>query len=313
MASILVVGSVAYDSVETPFGKVDNVLGGSASFFSLAASFFAEVKLVACVGDDFSQDDFELLRSRNIDLDGLQRVDGKTFRWSGRYGYDLNDAETLDTQLNVFADFRPDIPQAHRASEYVFLGNIDPALQRQVLSQVDSPKLIVCDTMNYWISRTYKSLKQTLALVDVVVINDAETRQLAEEANLVRAARKILSWGPHTLVVKRGEYGVLMFQKNSSDEELTAFGVPGYPLEEVFDPTGAGDSFAGGLVGYLAGADRSDTRAMRQAIIFGSVMASFNVEKFSLNRLCELTFTEISLRYKEFRRLTHFDDFEEGR
>ncbi len=312
MASILVVGSVAYDSVETPFGKVDNVLGGSATFFSLAASFFAEVKLVACVGDDFSQDDLKLLQSRSIDLSGLQRVEGKTFRWSGRYGYDLNEAETLDTQLNVFADFRPEIPEAHRDCEYVFLGNIDPALQRQVLSQVKSPQLIVLDTMNYWISGAYKSLKQTLALVNVLVINDAETRQLAQEANLVRAARKILSWGPTTLVIKRGEYGVLMFQKPASDDELAAFGVPGYPLEEVFDPTGAGDAFAGGFVGYLAGADRRDARAMRQAIILGSVMASFNVEKFSLDRLKELTFTEVGLRYKEFRRLTHFDDLEEG-
>ncbi len=310
MASILVVGSVAYDSVETPFGKVVEVLGGSATYFSVAASFFTDVHLVACVGNDFRKEDVDLLESHGVNLNGLTYLDGKTFRWSGEYGYDLNEAHTLDTQLNVFAEFHPDIPEAYRDSDYVFLGNIDPALQRQVLAQVKSPKLIALDTMNYWIEGQLESLQRTISMINLLIINDAETRMLSNESNLVRAARKILSWGPQTVVIKRGEYGVLMFQRTPTGE-LTAFGVPGYPLEEVFDPTGAGDSFAGGLVGYLAGAGGLDATALRKAIIFGSVMASFNVEKFSLERLRELTFTEVRLRYNEFRRLTHFDGLDE--
>lgn len=309
MASILVVGSVAYDSIQTPFGEANTVLGGSATHFSVAASFFSAVNLVACVGTDFQDEHIDVLRSRGVDLAGLQRMQGETFRWAGRYGYDLNDAETLETQLNVFADFRPSIPDGYRDSEYVFLANIDPALQRQVLEQIRAPKLIACDTMNYWIKDYLQSLRQTLERVHVVVINDAETRQLAQEPNLVRAARRILSWGPHTLVVKRGEYGVIMFRRDSQGE-LNAFAAPGYPLEEVFDPTGAGDSFAGGFMGYLAGRDALDEASLRQAIIFGSVMASFNVEMFSLERLKRLTITEVTLRYKEFRRLTHFEDVE---
>lgn len=305
--AILCVGSVAYDSVETPFGKVEEALGGSATYFSVAASFFAPVSLVACVGTDFRSSDRARLDSRNIDLEGLEYLEGKTFRWRGRYGYDLNERETLETQLNVFAQFQPRIPGRYRLSRFVFLGNIDPGLQRQVLSQVEKPVLVACDTMNYWIEGHFSSLQETLKKVDILIVNDAETRQLAREANLVRAARKILGWGPHTVVVKRGEYGVAKFHRQSNGE-LTIFSAPAYPLENVFDPTGAGDTFAGGFMGYLAGTGRTDPEAVRQAIIFGSVMASFSVEKFSLDRLWELTFTEIELRYREFKRLTHFED-----
>ncbi len=307
--SILAVGSVAYDAVKTPFGQADEILGGAATYFSVSASFFTNVALVACVGDDFRAEDEEFLRSRDINLEGLERLSGKTFRWAGEYGYDLNDAKTLDTQLNVFADFDPKIPPAYRDRQFVFLGNIDPVLQRRVLSQVKKPRIVACDTMNYWIDGHFKSLLETLKRVDILLINDAETRQLAKESNLVKAARKILGWGPHTLVVKRGEYGVLMFRK--SGDELSVFGAPAYPLEDVFDPTGAGDTFAGGFVGYLAGSGRSDPEAMRQAIVFGSVMASFNVEKFSLDRLRELTFPEIRMRYQDFREMTRFEDFQE--
>jgi len=305
--ALLVVGSVAYDSVETPFGKVDQALGGSATYFSLSASFFTPVRLVACVGKDFKQEHRALLESRNVDLGGLQVLEGDTFRWSGAYGYDLNDARTLDTQLNVFSDFNPELPEDFRQSEYLFLGNIDPDLQRNVLAQVRAPKVVACDTMNYWIDGQFKSLLETLKGVDLLVINDAETRQLAQESNLVKAARKIMTWGPKTIVVKRGEYGVVKFGLNSKNE-LDVFGAPAYPLEDVFDPTGAGDTFAGGMMGYLAGTDRYDDQAIRQAIIFGSVMASFNVEKFSVDRLSELTFTEVELRYREFKQITHFDD-----
>lgn len=310
MASILAVGTVAYDSVQTPFGKVGEVLGGSATHFGVSASFFTQVCLVACVGTDFQAEDLRIFEGHGIDLEGLETMEGKTFRWKGEYSYDLNEARTLETQLNVFADFRPKIPAAYREVEYVFLGNIDPLLQRQVLSQVKKPKLVACDTMNYWIQGNFESLLETLKSVNVLIINDAETRQLTHESNLIKAARKILSWGPAVLVVKRGEYGVLMF-KGGAGTPLKVFGAPAYPLEDVFDPTGAGDSFAGGFMGYLAGVDRFDSRAIRQAIIFGSVMASFNVENFSLDRLKELTFTEVELRYREFREMTQFEDVRE--
>lgn len=311
MAPILVVGSVAYDSVKTPFGEVKEALGGSAVYFSVAASFFTQVNLVACVGQDFDRQDARLLESRNVNLEGLEYISGKTFRWKGEYGNDLNKAHTLETQLNVFSDFCPKIPEKYRNAEYVFLGNIDPTLQREVLKQVERPSLVACDTMNYWINGHFKSLLETLKFVNILVINDSEAHQLAEEANLVKAARKIITWGPRILVVKCGEHGVLMFHLDAQSGALVAFGAPAFPLEEVLDPTGAGDSFAGGFMGYLAGLGRRDPQTIRQAVIFGSVMASFNVEKFSLDRLRELTFTEIELRYKEFKELTHFEDVKE--
>ena len=302
--SILVVGSVAYDTVQTPFGRADQVLGGSATYFSVAASYFSEVAVVAVVGEDFGEKDIQLFRDRGIDIDGLERASGRTFRWSGEYGFALNDCTTLDTQLNVFGSFKPRLLDKHRDADFLFLGNINPDLQREVVRQVRRPKLIACDTMNFWIEKEFKSVLETLKLVDVLIINDAETRQLANESNLYKAGRKVLSWGPKALVIKRGEYGVLMMNNQ------TMFGAPAFPLEDVFDPTGAGDTFAGGFVGYLAGSGDLSDAGIRKAIIFGSVMASFNVEKFSLNRLRELTFPEIQQRYREFKQLTHFEDIE---
>jgi sugar/nucleoside kinase (ribokinase family) len=299
---ILVVGSVAFDTVTTPFGKATEVLGGSATFFSAAASFFTDVALVAVVGEDFPEPHLDFLRERNVDLRGLQRAPGRTFRWVGEYGFALNEARTLDTQLNVFASFRPVIPEAYRDAPVVFLANIDPDLQRDVLGQVRRPALVAADTMNYWITGKPDSLRETLRLVDTLVINDAETRQLADEANLVRAARKILTWGPRALVVKRGEYGALMFN------ERGCFAAPALPLEQVMDPTGAGDSFAGGFIGYLANVMTFDDATIRKAIIMGSVMASFNVEAFSMDRFRTLTYKEIEARYRVFRRLAHFED-----
>lgn len=300
--SLLVVGSVAFDSVETPFGKAEEVLGGSATYFSTSASYFTDVKLVAVVGDDFPEEHVDFLKSREIDVKGLQKSSGKTFRWKGRYDFDLNQAHTLDTQLNVFASFKPQIPEEYKDAEYVFLANIDPVLQLEVLKQVRKPKFVACDTMNFWIEGKPDELKETLKHVDLLTINEGEARELAKEPNLVLAAKKILSYGPKTLIVKRGEYGSLMF----SDSGI--FSAPAYPLESVFDPTGAGDSFAGGFMGYLSNIGNISDGSIRQAIIFGSVMASFNVEDFSLNGMKNLNYKEIEDRFKEFKRLTHFED-----
>jgi sugar/nucleoside kinase (ribokinase family) len=300
--SILVVGSVAYDTVETPFGRAEKVLGGSASFFSVAASFFAPVNLVAVVGDDFSEKAMSAFQGRPVDLEGLERTAGKTFHWQGKYSYDLNSRETVCTDLNVFEFFKPRIPDRYRRSEHVFLGNIDPVLQRQVLDQVERPRLVACDTMNFWISGKVEELKRTLAAVDILLINDAEARQLSGEWNIVKAARAIRAMGPHTLVIKKGEHGVLMFSEEGS------FAAPAYPLEEVFDPTGAGDTFAGGFLGYLAGSPTLDEAALRRAVIMGSTLASFCVEAFSLDRLLTLSRPEIDARYRLFKRLTHFEE-----
>lgn len=302
---VLVVGSVALDSVKTPFGAAEDVLGGSASYFSTAASFFTEVSLVGVVGDDFPPEALALFREREVDLDGLERVQGKTFRWRGEYRYDLNEAITLDTQLNVFEHFRPKLPQAYRQSAYVFLANIDPELQLEVLKQVTRPKFVACDTMNFWIQGKLHALKAVLQRVDLLTINEGEARQLTQEPNIVKAARSILAMGPKTLIVKRGEYGALMF--NGS----TVFFAPAYPLESVYDPTGAGDSFAGGLIGYLANVDEVSEESMRQAIIMGSTMASFNVESFSLERLRSLTYPEIRERFRAFKSLVTFGDLPE--
>ena len=300
---ILVVGSVAFDSVETPFGKAEEVLGGSGTYFSTSASFFSKVALVAVVGEDFPDEHIMMLQGKGVDTRGLQKVPGgKTFRWKGKYEYDLNQAHTIDTQLNVFSDFNPTIPEDYREIPYVFLANIDPELQMEVLNQVKSPKLVACDTMNFWIEGKPEALKKIFAKTELVVINDSEAREFADEANLVKAAEKILACGPKTLIVKRGEYGALMFNGKS------VFSAPAYPLEDIFDPTGAGDSFAGGLMGYLAKTDDLSEANIRKAIIVGSVMASFNVEAFSLERLSGLTTPEISARYGEFKRLTHFED-----
>jgi sugar/nucleoside kinase (ribokinase family) len=299
---ILVVGSVALDAVKTPFGKHDEILGGSASYFSVAASYFTPVAMVAVVGEDFPESHVAWFQKKGIDTTGLQRTAGKTFRWKGEYGFDLNVAKTLDTQLNVFADFSPVIRAEHRSLDYVFLGNIDPDLQREVLAQLPRPKLIGCDTMNYWIENKRESLLRTIGLVDILIINDAETRQLAGQTNVIQAARTILSWGPKIIVIKRGEYGSLMIGPKA------VFGAPAFPMDDVTDPTGAGDSFAGGFMGYLAARDTDlDEAALRKAVVFGTVMASFDVSEFGLRRLGELTYTEIEARFREFRSLIHVE------
>jgi sugar/nucleoside kinase (ribokinase family) len=303
--SILVVGSVAFDALQTPFGKVDRCLGGSATYFSVAASFFTEVDLVAVVGDDFTEQDAAVFHGRNIDTSGLQRVRGeKTFFWSGEYGYDLNVAKTKDTQLNVFATFAPQLSERQKKADVLFLANIDPDLQYDVLKQAARPRLVALDTMNYWITSKHEALERVLREADLVIINEAEVRQFTGEANLVKGCRQILALGPSTLVVKRGEYGVLMITHEA------IFAAPAYPLENVFDPTGAGDTFAGGFLGYLASRREVHDRELRRAIIFGSVLASFTVEKFSLDRLREISLRDVHERYADFRALTHFEDFE---
>jgi sugar/nucleoside kinase (ribokinase family) len=299
---ILVVGSVALDAVETPFGSHDEILGGSATYFSVAASYFTPVSMVAVVGEDFPEAHVAWFQKKGIDTTGLQRTAGRTFRWKGEYGSDLNVAKTLDTQLNVFANFSPTIRAEHSSLDYVFLGNIDPDLQREVLSQMPRPKLIGCDTMNYWIESKRESLLRTIALVDILIINDAETRQLAGKTNIIQAARTILSWGPKIIVVKRGEYGSLLVGPKS------VFSAPAFPMDDVVDPTGAGDSFAGGFMGYLASTGSgADDAALRKAVVFGTVMASYDVSEFGPRRLGELTYTEIESRFREFRTLTHVD------
>lgn len=299
---VLAVGSVAFDTLKTPFGEADNELGGAATHFSLAAAHFTEVNVVGVVGDDFSDRERGVFEGRSIDLSGLEVAEGKTFRWGAEYSYDLNNRETLFTELNVFESFRPKIPDGYRRSGYVFLGNIHPELQVQVMEQVDEPLLVAADTMNYWIERTPKALEDMLKRVDVLVINDAETRELSGEYNLVKAAEAIHEMGPKTLVVKRGEYGVLLFN------EKHRFAAPAYPLESVFDPTGAGDAFAGGFMGYLASRGTLSEEALRQAIIFGSVLGSFCVEDFGTRRLQSVSRNEVLARYREFKRLTHFED-----
>ena len=302
MGKLLVVGSVALDTVRTPFGEVSDVLGGSATYFATAASYFTSVDLIAVVGKDFPEQHVAFLKSRSIDLAGLERRDGETFRWNGEYTYALNEAHTLDTRLNVFETFRPKIPEQYRAPAMLFLGNIDPELQLDVLTQVTRPQLVACDTMNFWIERKREALWRVLERVDVLVINDGEARALGGDPNLVQVAKTILARGPKHLIVKRGEYGVLMFNHKQ------VFGAPAFPLEQIKDPTGAGDTFAGGFMGYLAATGNLSERSVRQAIIFGSVMASFAVEAFSLDRLRILDYKEIEARFRDFKRLTQFED-----
>ncbi|HEX8142663.1 MAG TPA: PfkB family carbohydrate kinase [Pyrinomonadaceae bacterium] len=301
--SLLVVGSVAFDAVETPFGKRDKMLGGSASHFSISASFFTNVRVVGVVGGDFTREEEEVFNRHGVDTSDLERIpEGKTFLWRGRYDYDLNTAHTLDTQLNVFADFKPKLSDGARASRLVFLGNIQPELQREVREQVRGAELVALDTMNLWIEIARDSLLEAIKGVDVLIVNDAEARQLTAEPNLIRAARIILSWGPKALIVKRGEYGAALFTPE------TYFAIPAYPLESVFDPTGAGDTFAGGFMGYLASQEKLDESAMRRAMIFGSVMASFNVEEFGTERVQRLTPQEINERFRAFKKMTHFEE-----
>jgi sugar/nucleoside kinase (ribokinase family) len=281
---------------------VAGVLGGAATHFSLAAAHFTPVNLVAVVGDDFTDRERAVLAGRRIDLRGLETAPGKTFRWGGEYGYDLNDRTTLFTELNVFENFKPRIPAAYRDSRYVFLGNIHPELQLDVLKQVDGPRLVALDTMNYWIERTPEALARVLGKIDALLINDAEARQLSGEYSLVKAVVRIQAMGPRMVVIKRGEYGVLLFNQRHR------FAAPGYLLEQVFDPTGAGDAFAGGFVGYLAQTDSVDDEVLRQAIVFGSTLGSFCVEEFGTRRLESLTDHEIRSRFGEFKQLTHFEE-----
>lgn len=298
--SLLVVGSVAIDSVKTPFGSRERSLGGAATHFSASASYFTDVSVVGVVGEDFTADDMAVFHERKINTENLQQIPGgKTFRWVGEYGFDLNSAQTIDTQLNVFGDFNPQLSDTAKKSPYLFLANILPQLQRQVREQVDC-KFVAMDTMNYWIETAREELIKTIGVVDAVIINDSEARELAGESNLIKAAKKILTLGPKFLIVKRGEYGAALFSKDAY------FATVAYPLESVFDPTGAGDSFAGGFMGYIAKHDNLDHETIRRAIIHGSVMASFNVEEFSCDRLRRLTHPEIEARVEGFRKLTQF-------
>jgi len=300
--SLLVVGSMAFDSIKSPFGEVERVIGGSATYFSLAASCLTPVRLVSVVGRDFPKETLDMLSARGIDLRGLKVAEGVTFRWEGYYEYDLNIAHTVKTDLNVFENFAPVLPAPYRESRYVFLGNIDPKLQLDILAQVREPKIVALDTMNFWIGKSPQLLREVIRSVDIVIINEAEIRELAGEFNLVKAARKLMRMGPGRVVIKRGEYGVL----HLSDGEI--FAAPAYPLETIFDPTGAGDSFAGGFMGYLASRDGTALTEMdyRLATIYGSAIASFTVEAFSTERLEGLSREEIDSRLAAFRTLTEF-------
>jgi len=298
--SVLVVGTVAFDSVETPHASAERILGGSAAYFAMTASFFAPVQLVGVIGEDFPQEYLDLLSGRGVDLEGLKREKGDTFYWRGRYHEDLNVRDTLELHLNVLSGYVPHLPESYRDSQYVFLGNIDPTMQLKVLDQLTNSRLVACDTMDHWIQGSNAELQKVLRRVEILVINDSEARMLSGLHNIVKAARSILKMGPRVLLIKRGEYGVLQFTDSS------VFATPAYPLEEVFDPTGAGDSFAGGFVGYLARTGDHSERGLRRAIAYGSVAASFAVEDFGLRRMIPLTLQEIEDRYRRFLALTDF-------
>lgn len=300
--SLLVVGSVALDTIETPFGTAKDAIGGSATFFSAAASLFCPVQLVGVVGRDYPLEQLDFLQRRGVDLSGLEQQDGESFRWSGRYSFDLNSRDTLETRLGVFADFKPRIPREFQDAEWLFLGNIDPELQLDVLDQVHSPQLIACDTMNFWIEGKNEALLRLLKRVDLLLVNDGEARQLSGEHNLLKAARWIQRHGPSMVVVKKGEHGAVLFTRDF------VFFAPGYPLEDVFDPTGAGDAFAGGFVGYLAHAGVLDAAHLRRAMVYGSALGSFAVEKFGLERLIDVRTDELHERVCQFRELTAFEE-----
>ncbi|MGE5353967.1 MAG: PfkB family carbohydrate kinase [Acidobacteriota bacterium] len=301
---LLIVGSIALDTVATPFDRIDDALGGSAVYVSLAASYFSgPVYMVGVVGEDFDKEHIKLLEDHNIDLEGLKVVSGgKTFRWSGKYHYDLNVRDTLLTELNVFATFDPEIPDKYRKSRFVLLGNIDPELQLKVLDQMEKPGFVICDTMNFWIEGKKAELLKVLKRVDVLIINDSEARLLAQEPNLIKAARMIRAMGPKYLIIKKGEHGALLFSEN------TVFSAPAYPLENIYDPTGAGDSFAGGFVGYLHKTQDIGIENLKRAVVFGSAMASFCVEKFSTKGLENLTYLQVHDRFREFLKLSRVDD-----
>ena len=298
--SVLVVGTVAFDSIETPFGSAERILGGSASYFALGASFFAPVRVVGVIGKDFPQDYIDLFTERKIDIEGIKREAGDTFHWRGRYHEDINQRDTIELDLNVLAGFVPELPDNYRDADYVFLGNIDPLMQMEVLNQLRRLKLVVCDTMDHWIRESQEELRKVLKRIEILVVNDSEARLLSGYDNIVKAARAILRMGPKTVLIKRGEYGVLQF----SDSAM--FATPAYPLEEVFDPTGAGDSFAGGLMGHLARSGDGGEGGLRRAIVYGSVVASFTVEDFGVKRLTAVSLAEIEERYQRFVQLTDF-------
>ena len=302
--SVLVVGSLALDTIETPFGSVKDTVGGSATYISAAASYFVSpIRLVGIVGGDFPKRGMTFLEKRNIDLEGLEVIErGKTFRWSGRYHYDLNERDTLSTDLNVFEKFDPKIPEKYRKSKLVCLGNIDPVLQRKVLDQMDNPRIVICDTMNYWIDRKKRELQEMLKRINVLILNDSEARLLSKEPNLIKAARVIRSMGPSVVIIKKGEHGALLL----TDQVI--FSAPAYPMENIFDPTGAGDSFAGGFAGWLGRTDDLSEENLKRAVIYGSTLASFCVEKFGVEGLADLTYLQIQDRFREFRELSRFDE-----
>jgi sugar/nucleoside kinase (ribokinase family) len=298
--SVLVVGTVAFDSIETPFGSAERILGGSASYFALGANYFAPVRVVGVIGQDFPQDYLDLFTQRGIDIAGIKKEKGDTFHWRGRYHEDINQRDTVELHLNVLAGFHPKLPERYRDAEYVFLGNIDPVMQMEVLNQIRRMKLVVCDTMDHWIRESAEELKKVLKRIEMLVINDSEARLLSGYDNIVKAARAILKMGPKIVLIKRGEYGVLQFSDSS------VFATPAYPLEEVFDPTGAGDSFAGGLMGQLARSGDSGQGGLRRAIVYGSVVASFTVEDFGVKRISDVSLPQIEERYQRFVQLTDF-------
>lgn len=302
--SLLVVGSLALDTIETPFGKAEEVLGGSSVYISVSASYFVEpIRLVGVVGSDFPKSAIEFLESKNIDLTGLQIIEiGKTFRWGGKYHYDLNVRDTVYTHLNVFEHFKPVIPESYKKSSYVCLGNIDPTLQQCVIEQIQNPRLVIGDTMNFWINGKRKELQKAIEMMDVLVLNDSEARLLSNEPNLIRAAKIIMKMGPRIVIIKKGEHGALLIT------EKTIFSAPAYPLENINDPTGAGDAFAGGFIGWIAKTDDLSEENLKRAVIYGSTLASFCVEMFSIDRIKDLSHLEIKDRFLEFRALSHFEE-----
>jgi sugar/nucleoside kinase (ribokinase family) len=302
--SVLVVGSLALDTIETPFGSVKDTVGGSATYISAAASyFFSPVRIVGVVGGDFPREGVAFLEERNIDLEGLEIIEkGKTFHWAGRYRYDLNERDTLSTDLNVIEKFDPKIPERHRKSRFVVLGNIDPVLQQRVLRQMDNPRVVICDTMNYWIERKYIELLETLKQINILVLNDSEARLLSREPNLIKAGKVIRGMGPSVVIIKKGEHGALLLT------ESVVFSAPAYPMENIFDPTGAGDTFAGGFAGWLARTDDLSEENLKRAVIYGSTLASFCVEKFGVEGLRGLTYLQIQDRFRQFRELSRFDE-----
>jgi cytidine kinase len=301
--SLTVVGSVAFDALETPFGQRDKILGGAGTHFSLSASFFTDVRAVGVVGGDFGDDEWAVFQRHNINTDDIEIVkEGKTFFWRGKYEYDMNVAHTLDTQLNVFETFQPKLSPESKNSRILFLANILPMLQKEVREQCEKAEFVAMDTMNFWISSMKEALLETVKVVDCIIINDAEARQLTDEPNIHKAAKIILGYGLKAVVIKRGEYGATLFTKDSY------FACPAYPLESVFDPTGAGDTFAGGFMGYIASQKEISDDVMRRAMIYGSVMASFNVEEFGTERVDRLTYQEINERFATFKKMTHFDE-----